>query len=91
MNGSTLHPPCGEHYSTVDSAFVFEIYQRRAGQGATTDVFFGLNVPCVDAAVNSATANQGNVVRAPEDSEWGRSAIIQDLDGHRVMLTEQAG
>jgi hypothetical protein len=83
------HPPCGEHYSTVDGSCVFEICQRKANQGTTTDIFFGLNVPSVDRAVESAMTNQGTVVRSPEDSEWGRTAIIRDLDGHRVMLIER--
>jgi len=84
------HSPCGEHYSTADRACVFEICQRRAGQRPTTDVFFGLNVPSVDDAVEAAVGHGGTVIRPAEDSEWGRSAIIRDLDGHRVMLSESS-
>ena len=82
------HPPCGEHYSTVDGACVFEICQRRQGQPATTDVFFGLNVSSVDDAVEAGISHGGNLIRPPEDTEWGRTAVILDLDGHRVMLRE---
>ena len=82
------HPPCGEHYSTTDNSCVFEICQRQKHQRATTDLFFGLNVPNVDESVRSAVSCGGTVLRDPEDSEWGRTAIIRDLDGHRVMLSE---
>lgn len=82
------HPSCGEHDSTVDGAWVFEICQRRQDQPATTDVFFGLNVSSVDDAVEAGILHGGNLIRPPEDTEWGRTAIIRDLDGHRVMLSE---
>lgn len=82
------HPPCGEHYSTNDKSCVFEICQRKDGQRATTNVFFGLNVFSVGDSVELAVANGGAVVRSLEDSEWGCTAIIRDPDGHRVMLSE---
>jgi hypothetical protein len=28
------------------------------------------------------------IVLAPKDSEWGRRAVVVDLDGHRVELIE---
>ena len=82
------HPPCGEHYSTTDQSCVFEICQRKDGQRTTTDVFFGLSVANVEDSVESAVLNGGTVIRSPEDSSWGRTAIIRDLDGHRVMLSD---
>ena len=82
------HPPCGEHYSTTDESCVFEICQRKNGQRATTDVFFGLNVSSVGDSVESAVANGGTVMRSSEGSQWGSTAIIRDPDGHRVMLSE---
>ncbi len=82
------HPPCGEHFAATDSSCVFEIYQRKADQQATAGLFFGLNVSSVDEAIESAVTSGGSVVRFPEDTQWGRSAIIRDPDGHRVMLME---
>lgn len=82
------HPPCGEHYATTETDCVFEIYQRKSDQPKRTELFFGLKVSNVDDAVESALVHGGTIIRPAEDSEWGRSAIIRDLDDHRVMLSE---
>ena len=82
------HPPCGKHYATSGTDCVFEIYKRKSDQPKRTEMFFGLNVSNVDDAVEAAVGHGGTIIRSAEDSEWGRSAIIRDLDGHRVMLSE---
>lgn len=84
------HPPCGEHYSTVDDNCVFEICQRKPEQPPTTACFFGINVENVEVAVDTVLKSGGLVKRLPANSEWGRTAIITDLDGHSVMLIENA-
>ena len=83
-----FHPPCGEHYSTIAGNCVFEICQLKQGESPTTNVFFGLNVSDLDSAVNAVKANHGTVNRVPETSDWGRTAVIRDPEGHRVLLTQ---
>lgn len=83
------HPPCGEHYSTVGGECIFEICRRSKDQGSVTPIFFGLNVPNAEQAVEVALKNGGSVIRDVEESDWGKSGIIRDLDGHKVMLIER--
>lgn len=82
------HPPCGEHFSTEGSDAVLEIYQSKANENIAP-LFFGLNVPDVARALEIVAEEGGSIVRHVEDSTWGRSATILDLDGHKVMLIER--
>ena len=83
------HPPCGEHYSTIDDSCVFEICQTKQGEAPTTNVFFGLNVDDLDDTLTNVLSNNGQVIREPESSEWGTSAVVRDPEGHRVLLMQE--
>lgn len=83
------HPPCGEHYSTIEGNCVFEICQLKQGQTPLTNFFFGLTVPDITTAVDAVIANHGEIVRPPESSERGSTAIIRDPEGHRVLLVQR--
>lgn len=82
------HPPCGDHFASVDGSCVLEICQSRNGQKSLSPMTFGFNVSCVSHAVKEARALGGIVKREPHDAEWGRSATITDPDGNRVLLIE---
>lgn len=84
------HPPCGAHYSTTDTECTFEICQLREDQAATTPAVFGFSVPSVERALESAIANGGTLKRAAELTSWGKTAIVTDIDGHSVHLTERS-
>ncbi|MGD9635449.1 MAG: VOC family protein [Pirellulales bacterium] len=56
------------------------------GQG-TTAVRIGFAVPSVDSAFAASLAAGGAEVSAPQDSPWGRRAVVSDPDGQRVELT----
>lgn len=83
------HPPCGQHYSTTADGCVFEICQRREKDIATISTVFGFNVSSVERAVEAALSNGGTLKRPPEVSAWGKTAIVADIDGHSVLLTER--
>ena len=83
------HPPCGEHYSSVEDDCVFEICQRRQKQSETTATVFGFNVSSLDRVLSILVSKGSIITRPPEESEWGRSAVIRDLDGHSVFLCEK--
>ena len=76
------------HYAAELGTVVFEIYPRKAETDSTTSVRLGFHVPSVDAAVLAIQEAGGQVVSAPQESEWGRRAVVEDLDGHRIELTE---
>ncbi len=75
-----------EHYSSEVAGFVFEIYPVGAKQQPTTSARIGFSVDDVDSVVRSLEEVGGRVISAPKDSEWGRRAVMKDLDGHSVEL-----
>ena len=42
----------------------------------------------VDAAVMRLQEIGVEVISTPKDSPWGRRAVVDDFDGHRVELAE---
>lgn len=83
------HPPCGDHFASIDGDCVFEICQSRKGQQATSPMTFGFHVSCVDRAVEEALVNGGTLKRESHSAEWGRSATVTDPEGHLVLLMEK--
>jgi lactoylglutathione lyase len=78
-----------EHHSCEAGQVVFEIYPLLEGTTATTATRLGFAVDNVDVSVERLTAAGGIVVSPPQASPWGRRAVIDDPDGHRVELTER--
>lgn len=79
-----------EHYASELEGFVFEIYPRQKEGDDSTGTRIGFRVPSVDEAIAAMEKAGAKVVSLPKDSAWGRRAVIDDLDGHRVELTEAA-
>ena len=75
-----------EHYSSEVAGFVFEIYPINSTQLPTTSVRIGFSVDDVDSVIRLLEEVGGKIVSPPKDSEWGRRAVIKDLDGHSVEL-----
>ncbi len=75
-----------EHYTSMVNGFVFEVYPLRPDDLPTTNVRIGFNVDDVDGVVELVTAAGAQMVATPHDSEWGRRAVVKDLDGHTVEL-----
>ena len=80
-----------EHYSSSVNGFVFELYPLGEGQQPTTGTRLGFSVDSVDQSVPSVRALGAEVVAEPHDSEWGRRAVVLDLDGHTVELVTPPG
>jgi catechol 2,3-dioxygenase-like lactoylglutathione lyase family enzyme len=75
-----------EHYSSSVNGFVFELYPLGVGRTPTTGTRIGFSVAAVDELVPLLRAAGAEVVSVPHDSEWGRRAVVRDLDGHTVEL-----
>lgn len=80
------HGKGAEHYSSVLTGLVFEIYPLTAKSTPTTSTRIGFNVGEVDHLVKVIEALGAEIVSPPEDSEWGRRAVVKDLDGHTIEL-----
>jgi predicted lactoylglutathione lyase len=65
---------------------VFEIYPLTARSQPTTGMRIGFRVDSVDEIVPFLAKIGAEIVTPPTDSEWGRRAVVKDLDGHVVEL-----
>ena len=70
---------------------VFEIYPLRDGQTPTASVRIGFSMDAVDGYMDAVQNVGGKIIEPPHDSEWGRRAVVQDPDGHKVELVTPHG
>jgi predicted enzyme related to lactoylglutathione lyase len=77
-----------EHFAAVVGAVTFEIYPARNAADATTAVRLGFSVPSVEEAIGKLLTAGGRLVAPAKDSPWGRRAVVDDPEGHRVELTQ---
>lgn len=77
-----------EHYSSEVNGMVFEIYPATEKMPSTACTRIGFVVDSVDNIVNLVIEAGARIVNAPQDSEWGRRAVVKDLDGHTIELTQ---
>ena len=75
-----------EHYSSSVCGFVFEIYPSRDENDVTNNTRIGFSVDSVDGCLELLEKLNVDVVSPAKDSEWGRRAVVRDLDGHTVEL-----
>jgi catechol 2,3-dioxygenase-like lactoylglutathione lyase family enzyme len=84
------HADGPEHYTSQVDRCVFEIYPLKTGTQPTTGTRLGFLVDAVDQLVPLVLELGAEIVEPPHDSEWGRRAVVRDLDGHAVELTTPA-
>ena len=77
-----------EHLAAELGGAVFEIYPSERGIEPTTAVRLGFGVSSVDDMVSELRRMGARVLREPAASPWGRRAVVQDFEGHKVELTE---
>jgi catechol 2,3-dioxygenase-like lactoylglutathione lyase family enzyme len=78
-----------EHLASEDREFVFEIYPLTDADHPTTSTRLGFSVASCDE-VTRRIHDAGYKVRSrPNDAPWGRVAVVEDFDGHKVEITEK--
>ncbi|MCW3096411.1 MAG: Glyoxalase/bleomycin resistance protein/dioxygenase [Chthonomonadaceae bacterium] len=77
-----------EHFASEYEGGVFEIYPRQEENDSTAGVRIGFQVAKVDVLVQKLAEEGAAVISPPKSSPWGRRAVVEDPDGHRVELTE---
>src|SRR6476659_3688619 len=81
-----------QHYASDADGFVFELYPSTAEQAVSSSTRIGFAVANVDDAAGKLSSFSGaRLVTAPNDSEWGRRAVVADPDGHRIELVAPTG
>jgi len=80
------------HYACELNGLVLEIYPGKPGtapdrksSGATT---LGFQVNSLEAMLEALKAKGGLVLTPPQESQWGRRAVVQDPEGRAIELTE---
>jgi predicted enzyme related to lactoylglutathione lyase len=74
------------HYASESNDFVFEIYPLRNQEDVTNKTRFGFRVDDVDSIVETVAQLGATIRTPPADTQWGRRAVVNDLDGHTVEL-----
>jgi predicted enzyme related to lactoylglutathione lyase len=78
-----------EHFSAELPGTIFELYPQSADGQSTLGTRIGFMVESIDAAIAALADFPSAVVSPPKDSEWGRRAVVTDLDGHRIELVQK--
>lgn len=77
------------HYAAVMSGTVFELYPASKTHPVTTSVRIGFSVRDVSKTiVQLLSFKECQVVTPVSNSDWGLQAVVSDLDGHRIELTQ---
>ena len=78
-----------EHLSSVIGETVFEIYPSKGGSDSTGSTRLGFSVPSLENALEHLRGLEATVLAEPAETEFGRRAIVQDFEGHKVELYEK--
>lgn len=77
------------HYAHEEKDFVFEIYPLKKSQEiADNSLRLGFSVEELENSLEKLRQTNWIIISEVQDSEWGKFAIIQDLDGRKVELKE---
>jgi catechol 2,3-dioxygenase-like lactoylglutathione lyase family enzyme len=77
-----------EHYTSEMADLVFELYPLASNQMPTIAMRLGFQVDDLDRLVMELESIGTTIITRPQDSPWGRRAVVKDFDGHTVELTE---
>jgi hypothetical protein len=68
---------------------VFEIYPSNGKDDRTISTRLGFSVPSLDNTLRELRALDARVLVEPAETEFGRRAVVQDFEGHKVELYEK--
>lgn len=75
------------HFTCELGGSVFELYPSNTGSPAPKSVRLGFSVSSVDKAVERLRTAGAPLVERPQDSPWGRRAVVRDPDGNPVEIS----
>ena len=79
------------HYATEVNGLVLEIYPLlKSMTQADKSLRLGFTTPTLEEQLVSLKESDWIIVSAPKATPWGLTAIIQDLDGRKIELTENS-
>ena len=78
-----------EHFASTIGDLVFEIYPLRESDHPTTSTRLGFAVTSCDDTTKKLHDAGCTIRSKPNDSPWGRVAIVEDFDGHKVEIVQK--
>ncbi len=76
-----------EHYAASDGIWAFELYPASVKFPVSSSTRMGFAVASCDEVADRLRVAGFSLDADPADSPWGRRAVAQDPDGHRVELS----
>lgn len=77
------------HYSAELVGLILEIYPlSRSQEKADPHLRLGFTVANLDELIPTLLKLGWKVLSGPQKTEWGYTAVVQDMDGRKVELTE---
>jgi lactoylglutathione lyase len=77
------------HYSTVLNDIVFEIYPTPKNTATDNTTRLGFKVENLDILIKELPDKGVKIHNLPTQTEYGYWAVIEDLDGRKIELTEE--
>lgn len=77
-----------QHYAAEIGSAVFEIYPRTDEKDSTSRIRLGFRVANLDQTILALDQAGAKIVSGPKDTPFGRRAVVDDPDGHRIELTQ---
>jgi predicted enzyme related to lactoylglutathione lyase len=77
-----------QHYAAELGSAVFEIYPRTDEKDSTSRTRLGFRVANVDQTITKLQQSGAKIISPPKDTSFGRRAVVDDPDGHRIELTQ---
>jgi len=78
-----------EHLSSEIGGTVFEIYPCNNPSESTVSTRLGFSVPSLASALEQLRRLNATLLTEPSDTPFGRRAVVQDFEGHKVELYEK--
>lgn len=76
------------HFACENADLVFEIYPAGQEGKSTREIRLGFEVEDVGVAVERLLGEGAELASAPKQSPWGLRAVMVDIEGHKVELTQ---
>ena len=77
------------HMGGEVDGLVFEIYPKRNEEDETKNLRLGFEVESIEQTLKKIEEFEYKMITEPRDSPWGLRAVIDDIEGHRIELTEK--
>jgi len=75
-----------EHYATLDTEVVFEIYPATLKMPVSVSTRIGFSVCSCIETITKLKQNGFHINQEPKESPWGMRAVARDPDGHSVEI-----